>query len=262
LGYNAEPPLRVSPAWLNVLPVGRDLKAPAIAGLGQPAAVVAGKTGHIGQLFELRNPATGSHELYVLQDGGLTPVSRTVAAMLLADPGTKSAYPDASVRPIEIGPGDVAGVPMLNGDALSDGLPGSPPALTDPGATSEPCLRFNPQQDAGRTATLLMLPRAAETAAMPPSGRHVEGATADQVVIPVGSGALVRSQPTPDATPGTEYLITDLGVKYPFADDTGVGALGYSSVAAVGVSPALLALLPTGPALTQAAALTSQMVGR
>ncbi|GAA3440161.1 type VII secretion protein EccB [Kutzneria kofuensis] len=262
LGYNADPPLRVSPAWLNVLPVGRDLKAPAIADIGQPGAVVAGKTGHIGQLFELRNPATGSHELYVLQGGGLTPVSRTVAAMLLADPGTKNAYPDASVRPIEIGPGDVAGVPMLNGDALSSGLPGSPPALTDPGATSEPCLRFSPQLDAGRTATLLMLPRAAETVAMPPSGRHVEGATADQVVIPVGSGALVRSLPTPDATPGTEYLITDLGVKYPFADDSDVGALGYSSVAAVGVSPALLALLPTGPALTQAAALTSQMVGR
>ncbi|EWM19086.1 type VII secretion protein EccB [Kutzneria sp. 744] len=60
MGYNAVPPLRVSPAWLNVLPAGRDLKAPTIAGLGRAGPVVGGKTGHIGQLYELRNPATGS----------------------------------------------------------------------------------------------------------------------------------------------------------------------------------------------------------
>jgi type VII secretion protein EccB len=262
LGYNAVPPLRVSPAWLNVLPVGRDLAAPAVPNTGQPGPVVGGKTGHIGQLYELRNPATGSRELYVLQGGGLMPVSRTVAAMLLANPATKNAYPDSSARPIDVGPGDVAGVPILNGDALSAGLPAGPPALADPGATNEPCLRFTLQADGGRTATLLMLPRLAEAAAVAPSGRHTEGATADQVVIPAGSGALVRALPTPDATPGTEYLVTDLGVKYPFTDDSAVAALGYAQTAAVGVSPALLALFPTGPALDPSAALTSQLVGR
>ncbi|WP_255360992.1 type VII secretion protein EccB [Kutzneria sp. 744] len=190
------------------------------------------------------------------------PVSRTVAAMLLVGADMKNAYPDQPVRPIEVGPGDVAGVPLLSGDALSAGLPASPPALADPGATAQPCLRFTPQVDGGRTATLVMLPRSAESAAVPPAGRHAEGATADQTVIPAGSGALVRVLPTPDATPGTEYLVTDLGVKYPFTDDSAVSALGYGQLAGMGVSSALLALLPTGPALDPAAALASQLVGR
>jgi hypothetical protein len=51
-------------------------------------------------------------------------------------------------------------------------------------------------------------------------------------------------------------------VKYPFTDDSAVAALGYAQTAAVGVSPALLALFPTGPALDPSAALTSQLVGR
>jgi type VII secretion protein EccB len=262
LGYNSVPPLRVSPAWLNVLPVGRDLKAPTIADLGHPGPAVDGRAGTVGQLYELRNPATASDELYVLQDGGLMPVSRTVAAMLLAAPDMKNAYATGPVRPIEVGPGDVAGVPMLSGDALSADLPARPPVLADPGATGEPCLRFTPQTDGGRAATLLMLPRSAESAAVPPSGRHVQGETADQAVIAAGSGALVRVLPAPDAAPGTEYLVTDLGVKYPFADDAAVTALGYGQVAAMNVSPALLGLLPTGPALDPTAALASQLAGR
>jgi hypothetical protein len=107
-----------------------------------------------------------------------------------------------------------------------------------------------------------MLSRSAESAAVPPSGRHVQGETADQAVIAAGSGALVRVLPAPDAAPGTEYLVTDLGVKYPFADDAAVTALGYGQVAAMNVSPALLGLLPTGPALDPTAALASQLAGR
>jgi len=116
--------------------------------------------------------------------------------------------------------------------------------------------------DGGRAATLLMLPRSAERAAVAPAGKHIEGTTADQTVIPAGSGALVSALPAPDASPGTEYLVTDLGVKYPFTGDSAAGALGYGQMTAVGISPALLALLPTGPALDPTAALVSQLVGR
>ena len=66
----------------------------------------------------------------------------------------------------------------------------------------------------------------------------------DQVVISAGGGALVRTVPAPGAPPGTEFLVTDLGVKYPLVDDTVASVLGYGHVSPAGIPSALLALLP------------------
>ncbi|MDT7782546.1 MAG: hypothetical protein QOF58_965 [Pseudonocardiales bacterium] len=260
LGYNSAAPLPVSPAWLNVIPAGRDVQPPAIADVGKQGLPVAAKPGLVGQVYQLRNPATGSNELFVLKADGLLPISRTVAAMLLVSPATKNAYPDASVRPLDVGPGDVSGVPLLPGDPISADLPRTPPELIDPGASGEPCLRFDPGVGAERAPTLLTLPLSTEDAAVPPAGKHAEGTTADQVVIPMGSGALVRTVPAPGAPPGTEFLVTDLGVKYPLVSEEIAGVLGYGHVNGAGVPPALLALLPTGPALDPKDALASRPI--
>jgi ESX secretion system ATPase EccB len=260
MGYNSAPPVRVSPAWLNVIPAGRDLRPPSIADIGKPGALISGKPGLIGQLYELQNPATGSDEIFVLQAGGLMPVSRSVASMLLTNPALKGAYPDTSVRPIAVGPGDVAGVQLMGNDPISVDLPPTPPALVDLGASGEPCMRFDPGSDAGQPPALVILPDSVERDAVPPAGKHTVGMTADQVVIPVGGGALVRTVPTPGAQPGTGFLVTDLGVKYPLVDDTVASMLGYGHLTAVGVPVALLALLPSGPALGTGDALVSRPI--
>jgi hypothetical protein len=250
----------VSPAWLNVIPAGRDLRPPSIADIGKPGALISGKPGLIGQLYELQNPATGSDEIFVLQAGGLMPVSRSVAAMLLTNPAMKGAYPESSVRPIVVGPGDVAGVQVMGNDPVSVDLPPTPPALADLGASGEPCMRFDPGSDAGDRPALVILPDSAEGDAVPPAGKHTVGTTADQVVIPVGGGALVRTVSTPGALPGTGFLVTDLGVKYPLVDDSVASILGYGHLTAVGVPVALLALLPGGPALGTGDALVSRPI--
>jgi type VII secretion protein EccB len=260
LGYNSRPSLHVSPAWLNTIPVGRDMQPPSIADVGKPGPVIGGKASRIGQVYDLQNPATGSHELYVLQTGGLLPISRTVAAMLMVNPDMRNAYPGSSVRPLEVGPGDVTSVQLLGADPVSGDLPAVPPSLVDTGAAGEPCLRFDPQSDNVSTPALLMLPRASEASAVPPAGKHTAGTTADQVVIPAGGGALVRTVPAPGAPPGTEFLVTDLGVKYPLVDDTVAGVLGYGHLNPVGIPSALLALLPSGPALDPRQALVSRPV--
>ena len=63
------------------------------------------------------------------------------------------------------------------------------------------------------------------------------------------------------AAPGTVYLITESGVKYPIADEESLSALGYVAAAAVPVSGELLALLPTGPVLSTTAARATQPAG-
>ncbi|MFD8500447.1 type VII secretion protein EccB [Amycolatopsis sp. NPDC059657] len=261
LGYDTGRAVRVSPAWLNVIPAGADLKPPSIPGIGGVGPAVGGQPGRVGQVYEVRNPAITSDQFYVLTGSGLLPISHTVGAMLLAAPSTRDAYPGDQVRPILVGPGALAGVAMVGGEAHATDLPPTPPAIADLGVGMEPCMSFDLQADGGHVGTLVALARASENQAVAPAGKQVAGATADQIVVPAGGGALVSSWPVPGAAPGTEYLVTDLGVKYPLADDSVAASLGYGSVSGKRISPVLLNLLPTGPALDPAAALTSRLVG-
>jgi hypothetical protein len=82
--------------------------------------------------------------------------------------------------------------------------------------------------------------------------------TADRVAVPGGHGALLRTAPAPgSAAPGTIYLLTDQGIKYPLpaeSTDRVQAALGYRGVRPTPVPAAVLALIPTGAALDPVAA--------
>ncbi|WP_394617266.1 type VII secretion protein EccB [Lentzea sp. JNUCC 0626] len=257
LGYDAERMLTVAPAWLNTIRAGADLKAPVIAGVGEPGATVSGRPGRVGQLYEVDNPTLSSVQFYVLTGNGLLPVSRTVAAMLVVAPATKAAYPGEPVRIIKTGPDVLASVQLAAG-ALGTDLPQSPPDVADVDEGMLLCMNFSGSP--GEGGTLVTVPRSAETTAVAPAGKTVEGATADHFVIPAGLGALVTSSPAPGVTGGTEYLITDLGVKFPLANDSVGTSLGYGNVSRRLTSPVLLNLLPTGPALDPAFAVTERLI--
>jgi len=94
-----------------------------------------------------------------------------------------------------------------------------------------------------------------------PAGGTPAGAdprAADLVRVPPGGGLLVQDVPAPGITGGAVYLVTDLGLKYPLPTADAADALGYPSAPAVPVPSAILAFLPTGPALDQQAARISQ----
>ncbi|WP_330277157.1 type VII secretion protein EccB [Lentzea sp. NBC_00516] len=257
LGYSQERVLPVSPAWLNVIPAGVDLKAPVIDRVGTPGQAVGGRPSLVGQVFEVRNPAISSDEYYVLRADGLMPISRTIAAMLLASAETRNAYPNTRVVPIITGPDALVGLKLLS-PAQND-LPPSPPAAADVGVGMSACARFDPAVDEGRVPRLVLVPIATDKGAVAPAGKHVVGSTADRVVFPAGTGALVRSLSAPGAVPGTEFLVTDLGVRYPLSDESVSASLNLGGVRAVAVPSALLALLPTGPALDPQRAVLSQV---
>ncbi|WAL66520.1 type VII secretion protein EccB [Amycolatopsis cynarae] len=255
LGYGDVRPVLVAPSWLNPIPQGQDISVPVTSGAGQPGPPIDGVESVVGQVYEVRNPAIGTDQLYLVRQDGIAPLSRTSAALLLAAPFTKQAYPNSPVRPIEVGPAAMAGVPASAGADLVGGLPQVPPRVIIPTADSYPCVLFGPSVGGELNATAEFLPAKQVRSEAVPVGAHVAGTTADEVVIPAGGGVLARDQPAPGATPGPAYLITEVGTRFPLADANVMAALGYSESSVVRVPAELLQLLPAGPLLSVQGAL-------
>jgi ESX secretion system ATPase EccB len=256
LGYAGTKRLQVPASWLNSIPAGRDIAVPQINGIGKSGPKINGQPSVIGKIYEIRNPALNSDELYVMRPEGLVRLSRTTAAMLLAAPASRGAYSDASVEPVAVGPGALVGVPIFRETDLSTAYPPIPPTLVASEGDRLPCVRFGPSRGAGgMTKELMLLPPDAAKAAVPTG---TVGTTADRVSIDAGAGVLAQSLPAPGAAPTTEYLITDIGVKYPLVNPSVAAVLGYGQVPAVNVPRELLELLPTGPVLNPGVARNSQ----
>ena len=114
--------------------------------------------------------------------------------------------------------------------------------------TADVCASFT-----GPDTARLLLPGKSGAAAIS-SPEIVESALsqrgqADEVTVEPGHVALAQT-----AGGTATFLITPSGSKFPFTDATLATALGYGSVRATSVAPAVLHLLPTGPALDPAAA--------
>jgi len=258
LGYGDTRPSAVTVGWLNPIPQGSDIAVPEIPGAGQPGPWIDGHQSLVGQVYEVRNPAIGSDQLYVVRRDGVASLSRTGAALLLAAPSTQQAYPNRAVQPIQVGPAGLSGVATSAGVDLAGGLPPVPPEVITPPPNSLPCLRFGPAANGELNVTAEVLPLADVNAVAVAVAPHTAGTVVDRVAIPVGSGVLARDLPAPGATPGAAYLITEVGMKYPLASADVLAALGYSESSVVRVPAELLALLPTGPLLSTAGALQGQ----
>lgn len=255
LNYRGIAPVDVTAAWLNPIPQGRDFSVPETPGIGQPGPRIDGAQSVVGRLYQVSNPALGTEEFYLIRTDGIAPLSRTTAALLLASPFTRQAYGGSEVRPIEVGPGDLVGVPVSrSGPDLVRDLPPTPPDIVSPGPGETPCEVFQPVGNGGLTVYTGLLPAAIHQEAVP-AAAHQQGGTADRVLIPAGDGVLARTQATPGGPAGALYLITETGMKYPLANADAVDALGYSAATAVAMPGELLALLPTGPVLSTESAL-------
>lgn len=213
----------------------------------------------VGQVYQVRNPAIGSTQLYLVRADGVAALTPTGAALLLASPSIRAAYPDSPVAPIPAGPGALSGVPVsAGGSDPAGGLPPEPPRIVSPPPDAMACASLSSLGAGGQQISTGLLSASVSAAKGIPLGAHAAGATADRVVIPAGGGLLVAGQQTPDSPPGAVYLVTETGTKYPLANADVAAALGYSAQAAVRMPAELLSLLPSGPLLSVEAALRVQ----
>ncbi|MEV4629519.1 type VII secretion protein EccB [Micromonospora sp. NPDC049523] len=261
LGYGGVPPVRVTEAWLNPVDSGRDLVVPEVAGRGQPGPVVAGTPSLVGQIFEVANPVLATRELYLARTDGFAPVSRTVGALLLADPATRRAYPGSAPRPIPTDADAMHAAPVLDTGEYVIGFPAEPPPMVNDLRGTVPCVRHSVTAGTVRSETLAVADTALERAVTVPADPGAAG-LADEVVMRTGSGMLLRDRPAPGAVPTGVYLVSEFGVKFPLPDGPAADSLGYSGVSPTDVPREFLALLPTGPALDRDAALTGRTWGR
>lgn len=258
LGYTATAPILATPAWLNPIPPGRDLITPAVNDRGQPGPLIGGRPTRIGQVVEVRSPMNETTEQFLVRADGLVRLSRTAAALVLADPAVGQAYPDRPVGAVPVRPDELAAAPVVTSTEYVDGYPPDPPQpLTGGGGL--PCVGFE-SSGTNLVVRLYRVSAAAVASALPVPRAATATGTVDRIMIAPGTGVLARNPYAPGAVGGAMFLISEYGVKYPLPP-TGAQALGYGGVPPVEVPGELLELLPTGPVLEPAAALTSQLWG-
>ena len=226
LGWYGSRPWEVSAAWVDAVPAGPDLAAPAIPDQ-RKTSVIAGR--RIGQVLT----GDGKSFAVVLADG-IAPLTELQAKLLAAS--------SAAATPVTVG-AEFLELPASRTrlDGAAEGLPATVPALA--GTPASACvtlpgdeIRVNPTIPAGTA---------------PPAAARV-----DLVHVTRGRGAVVEATASPDAPAGsgTVSLVTDSGYQYALASRDLLGRLGYTNVRPARIPAQLIAYLPAGPALDPARA--------
>jgi type VII secretion protein EccB len=251
LGYAGRVPVPVSAAFLDALPAGPDLTAPAVPGMGAAGPALDGHATRVGQVFRIGVIGSDPH-YYQLRQNGLTELSVTAADLLLGDSEVRRlAYRGQRTTAVPL-PSDVLNTHLAPADttASSGGaLPETPPRLTDRGTAQDVCARVTPN-DAGPRVSVALADRAS-------LGMPAQAATAtacvpvERITVSPGGGALVRALAADGGTVGgTTYLVTDVGTKYRVRGANDLAALGYTVADAVALPSPLLAMVPAGPDLS------------
>lgn len=249
LGLQSAPVLRVGSAFVDAVPEGPVLHAPPLPHAGDPfRAHVGGHSVRVGQLLQ-----TGTRTFYLVLDDGVAAVTPLEAALLQtlpAGPGHSTLTPVQTTTSAALDAGASATTwPKVVAPRFADLPRALPPVDTQPAGNGGLCAVY--RADATQptfAAPASRLPDVTPTA-FTQSARSAAG-QADEVVLPPGSGALVRS------TNGssTVYLVAYPGAKYAAASSGVLTLFGYGGVKPDPLPPELIALLPPGPALDQQAA--------
>ncbi|MGW0608013.1 type VII secretion protein EccB [Streptomyces sp. NPDC002640] len=260
LGYDTTARVEVSAAFLNSLPAGPDLSPPDVPDRGGRGPELGGRETRIGQVFRVTAPGSDAR-YYLLREEGLVPLTATGAALVLGDPETREkAYGGQAPTAVELGPDALDGRTADAADPDLTDLPAAPPTAVrlEPGQTA--CARIESGGSGTRVSVALSSPSALGPAAQPaPEGLSPACVPVDRITVRAGGGALVHALGAGGGAVGdTVYLVTDSGMKYRVADDKALAALGYGSGQARGLPSPLLAMLPTGPDLSPAAAVTGR----
>jgi len=231
----------VAPALLNAIPAGPDLGPVTLPGGPGPSVVDGYRS---GQVFVVENQS-GGKQYGVALAGGLAEVTPVQADLLVA-----AGANGPSGRPMPMGEAQYAGAPRA-GSLVPTG-DAAPPALAPslvPAAGGSVCAGF---------ADGAALPSLALVAALPRESGELSTGTGDAAVdwigVAPGHGAVVESLAGPGARTGALALLTDAGQRFPVPSADVLAMLGYAGVRPLRLPSALVAVVPSGPALDPAAA--------
>jgi ESX secretion system ATPase EccB len=239
LRWADQQPWPVSLAWINAVPPGPDLTAPALPEGGGRSSVDGFSAGQL---------VTDGRQVAVILQDGAAALTDMQALLMQADP-------DAG-RPADIG-ADFLRLPpsrtVISDKGRADALPATvPPLLDKTPVRSCVTLPVDPRNGDGiRIDPAVPAGIAASGADAPPGA-----VLADQVHVARGRGALavVAATPSTPAGSGTVSLVTDTGLQYPLANRGLLAKLGYGDVRPRQIPASLISLLPLGPALDPARA--------
>ncbi|SHG69650.1 type VII secretion protein EccB [Jatrophihabitans endophyticus] len=245
LGLSDRQPLQVGHAFLDAVPPGPALRAPALPGQGRPAGL-RGVDAVVGQLLK-----TSDTDYYVVMSDGVARVNGVQRALLQTLPLGPGGAP---LDPVSTSPGTALGLPTSADwstivTTQLAGLPADIPSV-EPAASGHGgvCAVFR----AGSEQPTFVVPPSSLPSYQPRSVVESDGSRqgrADAVELPPGRAAMVRS------TDGaTVYLVGDIGTKFAATTSDVLGRFGYDPKRATALPAALLSLVPSGPALDPGAA--------
>jgi type VII secretion protein EccB len=243
LNVDAQPRIPVDDAWLNTVPVGLQVAQPPVEGRGKASTPLPALL--VGQVITVGG--TG----YLVRQADLLPLTPVEQAMILADPNTASAYPNATPAAKTLPSADIANVTRATRPPASDlDPPATPPAMANADPARMICTTFADGQP-GPRFVLNADPRLEAGIATNGSATDL---VADRVVVPPASGVLVRSAQSAEAEAGTLFLVTDQGRRFAVPGADTPGWLGYGSVRPIELPAYVVARIPAGPALDPRAA--------
>ncbi|MFC8271178.1 type VII secretion protein EccB [Streptomyces sp. NPDC057271] len=250
LGYAGTAPLPVSAAFLDSVPAGPDLTPPEVPGRGAPGPTIGTGPSRTGQVYALTSPGAAPQH-YLLERGGLRPLSELAAALVLGDDRTaRTAYPGATPTALPLAAADLTRHQSDDSGRDPANWPTRVPTVRAPGPGTSVCAQIQPEGTAPRVGIALVPTGPALSA--PPAGPDIAPAclAVDALSVRPGGGALVQALGAGGAVIGaTTYLVTDVGVKYRLSDATSMERLGLKGGRAQAVPSRLLDMLPTGPTL-------------
>lgn len=236
LGAEPEQVVEVDEAVVNALPTGPDLSID-VPDAGDSGQEIDGEDHDVGDLF------VNNDKHYVLLDDGLAPIGR-LTAELIGTPPAELATAEVASRQ-----SDVQLEPI--------GFPENPPELVTAGSDQGAVCAVYADGEIEAAVYPSVPDQLWDNPFAPPPGEADALETADRFGMPGGNAVLARAEPTPGASGGTVFLITDQGWKFGLTEEA-LNAFGYESAQPTPVPSGLTALLPTGPKLTQAAALQAE----
>ncbi|GIJ29097.1 type VII secretion protein EccB [Micromonospora qiuiae] len=244
LGWASVTALPLPEVFVNALPEGPDLVAPAIPGIGENGIPVAGQETRVGQLFEVQG-IRGERQYYVLLRDGLAAIGGTVLGLLEAT-GLPGAYePNVRIEPTEVAAAELSQVPTSTVNLQPPGMPDQPPTLARPDPRNTVlCARYA-EGSGGQPMWTTHLSDATPVGPELRDSRAPEGvATVDWVQMSGGTGALLRT------ADGGVLLVNTQGQRFPVADRAAQVALGLGDVTPQLIPAGLADALPLGPTLS------------
>lgn len=230
----------VGTAWLNAVPAGTDIAPPQVRDRGKSSTALPART--IGDILVAQTGAGPQHYL-VLADG-LAPITPLQHTILNAE---------AATAPVQIAVSEATSAPQssqLRPPAGDVQPPPAPPQLSTPNAGEQLCAVTGTADRAPEVTIGGSVPGAG--ASIPTVGATPDGVRlADRILVPPGRVAVVRVV----GSAASYQVVTDLGIRYPVANETALQLLGYPPADAVAVPAALVSRIPPGPTLDPVAAI-------